>query len=86
MTWNSNFSVYKQSFRDFLGGPVVKNLPSNAGDEGSIPGRETGIPRAEGLLSSHAMEPETMKDPTAATKTWCGQINKYILLKWSLLA
>ena len=48
---------------------MVKNLPSNAGDEGSIPGRETGIPRAEGLLSSHAMEPETMKDPTVATKT-----------------
>ena len=24
--------------RDFPGGPVVKNLPSNAGDTGSIPG------------------------------------------------
>ena len=24
--------------RDFPGGPVVKNLPSNAGDVGSIPG------------------------------------------------
>ena len=23
---------------DFLGGPVVKNLPANAGDMGSIPG------------------------------------------------
>ena len=25
---------------DFLGGPVVKTSPSNAGGEGSIPGRE----------------------------------------------
>jgi len=26
--------------RDFLGRPVVKTSPSNAGGEGSIPGRE----------------------------------------------
>ena len=26
---------------DFPGGPVVKNLPCNAGDEGLIPGRGT---------------------------------------------
>ena len=32
---------------DFPGGPVVKNLPSNAGDAGSIPGQETKIPHAE---------------------------------------
>ena len=31
---------------DFSGGPVVKNLPSNAGDMGSIPGRGTKSPRA----------------------------------------
>ena len=53
----------------FQGLPVVKNLPSNTGDEGSIPGQETGIPCAEGLLGPHALEPETMKDPTVATKT-----------------
>ena len=29
-------------------GPVVKNLPSNAGDAGSIPGRGTKIPHAAG--------------------------------------
>ena len=28
---------------DFPGGPVVKNLPSNAEEAGSIPGRETRI-------------------------------------------
>ena len=32
--------------RDFPGGPVVKNLPSNAGYTGSIPGWGTKIPHA----------------------------------------
>ena len=32
--------------RDFPGGPVVKTLSSNAGGEGSIPGRGAKIPRA----------------------------------------
>ena len=39
------------SFRDFPRGPVVKNLPYNAGDAGSIPGRGTKIPHATGQLS-----------------------------------
>ena len=39
---------------DFPGGPVIKNLPSNAGDAGSIPGRGTKIPHAVGQLSPHA--------------------------------
>ena len=34
--------------RDFPGGPMVKNWPSNAGDVGSSPGGETKIPHAEG--------------------------------------
>ena len=40
--------------RDFPGGPVVKNLPSNAGDTGSIPGRGTKIPHAAGQQSPRA--------------------------------
>ena len=36
---------------DFPGGPVVKNVPSNAGDVGSIPGWGTKIPHATGQLS-----------------------------------
>ena len=28
----------KKEWRDFPGGAVVKNLPANAGDTGSIPG------------------------------------------------
>ena len=38
----------KNCTRDFPGGPVIKNLPSKAGDTGSIPGRGTKIPHANG--------------------------------------
>ena len=37
--------------RDFPGGPVVKNLPYNAGDMGSIPGLGTKIPHSVEQLS-----------------------------------
>ena len=46
--------------RDFPGGPVVKNLPSNAGDAGLIPGWGTKIPRATGQLSPC----DTTREPT----------------------
>ena len=46
--------------RDFPGGPVVKNPPSNAGDIGSIPGWGTKIPHATGQLSPHT----TTTEPT----------------------
>ena len=53
-------SNLKYKLGDFPGGPVVKNLPSNAGDMGSSPGRGTEIPQATGQLSTHATtrEPE----------------------------
>ena len=44
--------------RDSPGGPVVKNLPSNEGDESSIPGWGTKIPHAAGQLSPHATTTE----------------------------
>ena len=44
--------------RDFPGGPVVKNLPSNAGDMGLIPGQGTKIPHATGQLSPRATTTE----------------------------
>ena len=37
--------------RDFPCGPVVKNLPFNAGDVGSVPGEGTKILRATEQLS-----------------------------------
>ena len=46
--------------RDFPGGQVVKNPPSNAGDIGSIPGWGTKIPHATGQLSPHT----TTTEPT----------------------
>ena len=38
--------------RDVPGAPVVKNLPSNAGGLGSIPGWGTKMPHVRGQLSS----------------------------------
>ena len=38
------FSVFKMHTGDFVGGPVVKTLPSNASGTGSIPGQWTKIP------------------------------------------
>ena len=37
--------------RSFPGCPVVRSLPANAGDTGSIPGPRTKIPHATGQLS-----------------------------------
>ena len=45
-------------WRDFPGGSVVKNLPANSRDMGSIPGPQTNIPPAMGLLSSWATATE----------------------------
>ena len=47
-----------QTSRDFPGGPVVKNLPYNAGDDGSMPGQGTKIPHAAGKLSPRAATTE----------------------------
>ena len=51
--------------KPFLRGPVVKTLPSNAGDTGSIPGQGTKIPHAAGHLSPNAAVTEP------ALWSWC---------------
>ena len=48
----------KMQGRDFPGGPVVKKLPSSAGDAGSILGQGTKIPHAAGQLSPCATTTE----------------------------
>ena len=54
-------------YRDFPGGPVVENLPSNAGDTSLIPGQETKIPHAAGQLSPFA----TAREPVCHNqRTW----------------
>ena len=52
-----------QSFqwRDFPGGPAVKNLPSIAGDSGSSPGQGTKIPHAAGQLGPRATTTEFVR-------------------------
>ena len=40
------------SFRGFPGGSVVKNLPANAGDTGSIPGSGRSLEREMAAHSS----------------------------------
>ena len=44
---------------DFPGGPVVKNLPANAGETCLIPGQEAKIPHASGQLSPLATAAES---------------------------
>ena len=57
--------------KDFPGGPAVKNLPSNAGDAGSIPGQGTKILYAAGQLSLCATttEPACSRDPVPQLET-----------------
>ena len=54
----SVFIFKNASSGDFLGGPVVKNLPCNSGDLNLIPGQGTKIPRAEEQLSPHVISTE----------------------------
>ena len=66
--WTYNLSLSHQLCRkssngDFPGGPVVMNLPCNAGNGGSIPGRGTKIPRAVEQLSPRV---ERLCAPTRA--------------------
>ena len=50
--------IWKRLVGGFPGGPVVRNLPCNAGDTGFIPGWGTKIPRATERLSSCATTTE----------------------------
>ena len=43
---------YENGTEDFTGGPVVKNPPSNAGNNGSILDQGTKIPHPVGQLSA----------------------------------
>ena len=47
-TWKQPKCPSTDEWRDFPGGPVVKNPPSNAGDAGATPGQGTKIPHAAG--------------------------------------
>ena len=54
-----------KGYRDIPGGPVVKILPCNAKDTGSVPGWGTKIPHVSEQLRPHAITRESAtKDPT----------------------
>ena len=52
------FQISKLNYRDIPAGPVVRTLPSNAGDMGSIPGQGTKI--------SHDLRPKEPKHKAEA--------------------
>ena len=58
---------FTKNFTDLPGSTVVKNLPSNAGDSGSIPGRGTKLLRAAGQLSTRA---------TTGAQVWVPQVER----------
>ena len=57
---STTYFCSKKSYQPggFPGGPVVKNLPSSAGDASLIPGQGTKIPHAVGQLSPCAITTE----------------------------
>ena len=69
--WGEEFQAKKKkkiakknvAEEDFPGGPVVKNLSSNAGDVGLIPGWKTKIPpdTRQQSLQAHSEEREKPK-------------------------
>ena len=54
--------------RDFPGGPVIKNSPSNAGGVGSIPGTSAMTP--------HAWWPKKLKYIFLKKKQYCNKFSK----------
>ena len=63
--------VLKLCLWNFPGGPVTKAPHSSAGGLGSIPVRGTRSHMPQLKDPAHGG-----KDPCAAIKTWCSQINK----------
>ena len=64
--WFCIYQAQEKESKDLPGGPVVKNLPANAGDTGSIP--SGNIPHAKGQLSLCAMVTEAQVPRTCGLK------------------
>ena len=67
MSVSYRIQVKNTRFRDFPGGPVVKNPPYNAGDAGLIPGPGNKFPQAAWQLSLCAKTAElgaSTREPT----------------------
>ena len=59
--------------RDLLGGPGVKNLPSNTGDASFVPGQGTKTPHASGQVRPYAIARKSLH---ATVKTQHGKKTK----------
>ena len=65
-------SFKKEEWRGFPGGPLVRNLPANAGDTGLVPGQGTEIAHVMGQLSPCITTHESQRKILhAATKPRC---------------
>ena len=75
--------MLKKTLRDLPGAPMVKNLPSNVKESGSMPGQRTKIPHATTKsLSATTKDLTCCKEdrrsqiPLATTNTWNKYLNK----------
>ena len=68
-------------YRDFLGGPVVKNWLSNAGVMGSIPDGGTKIPHATGKLSPWA----ATREKSTCCNSWAWVLQSPCSMIWTFL-
>ena len=68
--------IVEERSQDVPGGPVVKNVPSNAGDLGLIADWGTKIPQ-DAHLRWPLSQCLQLLNPHATNKTQCSQINKY---------
>ena len=59
---------------DFLGGSVVKHLPANAGDTGSIPGLERShVPRNNKACAPELLSPCTLEPVLCNRRSHCNE-------------
>ena len=56
---------------EFPAGPAVKNLPSDAGDEGSIPSWDAKIPHAVEQLCQSVTTRESVHHTKGSCTTYC---------------
>ena len=66
--------LFKKTFRDYPGGPVVKTLPSNAGGTGSVPGQGTKVPYTLWLKNQSIKQKQLHADVWQKPTQYCKAI------------